>query len=164
NYFGSDSFQFHAVDESVSSNQATESITVNGLPPTGVNFVTDSAHLATIQVEGSSSGLHSNTAVGAFTETGGMSGDAHTLTLGGVSGFSMSSASNVGTLSTAGSMVSGSTNGRVYALSVTANDTTNSTHSAALPFDVVVGSGQSSSSGNDTIRLATGSGNLGINA
>ena len=44
------------------------------------------------------------------------------------------------------------------------SDTTNSTHSAALPFDVVVGSGQSSSNGNDTIKLDTGSGNLGISA
>jgi hypothetical protein len=89
---------------------------------------------------------------------------AYTFTLGGASGFTMNSASGNGTLSTTGSTVSGVTNGRVYSLTVTANDTTNSTHSAALPFDVVVGSGQSSSSGNDTIRLATGSGNLGINA
>jgi hypothetical protein len=52
NYFGPDDFKFHAVDGSVSSSQATESITVNGLPPTGISFVTDSAHLATVQVEG----------------------------------------------------------------------------------------------------------------
>jgi hypothetical protein len=64
----------------------------------------------------------------------------------------------------AASTVGGLTNGRVYPLTVTANDTTNSTHSAALPFDVVVGSGQSSSNGNDTIKLDTGSGNLGISA
>jgi hypothetical protein len=164
NYFGADGFKFHAVDEPVSSNQATESITVSGLPPTGISFVTDIAHLATIQVEGSSSGLHSSTAVGAFTETGGISGDAYTFTLGGANGFSMSSASNVGTLSPGGSVVSGSTNGRVYPLTVTVNDTTNSTHSAALPFDVVVGSGRSDSNGTDTIKLDAGSGNLGISA
>jgi hypothetical protein len=76
----------------------------------------------------------------------------------------MSSASNVGTLSTGGSIVSGLTNGRVYPLTVTVNDTTNSTHSAALPFDVVVGSGRSDSNGNDTIKLDAGSGNLGISA
>jgi hypothetical protein len=99
-----------------------------------------------------------------FTETGGISGDAYTFTLGGASGFSMSSASGNGTLSTTGSTVSGVTNGRVYSLTVMANDTTNSTHSAALPFDVVVGSGQNNSSGNDTIKLAAGSGNLGISA
>jgi hypothetical protein len=164
NTFGSDSFKFHAVDGALSSNQATETITVNALPPTGFSFVPDSAHLASIQVEGSSSGLHSSTAIGAFTETGGIAGDAYTLTLGGATGFSMSSASNVGTLSTSGSTISGLTNGKVYALTVTVNDTTNSTHSAALPFDVVVGSGQSGSSGNDTIKLETGSGNLGISA
>ena len=39
------------------------------------------------------------------------------------------------------------------------NDTTNSTHTAALPFDVVVGN-----SSNNTINLETGSGNLGISA
>jgi hypothetical protein len=164
NYFGSDSFKFHAVDEPVSSNQATESISVNGLPPSGISFITDSAHLATIQVEGSSSGLHSSMAIGAFAETGGISGDAYTFTLGGASGFTMSSASNVGTLSTGGSVLSGLTNGRVYPLTVTANDTTNSTHSTALPLDVVVGSGQSGSNGNDTIKLDSGSGNLGISA
>ena len=164
NYFGSDSFKFHAVDGSVSSSQASESITVNGLPPTGSSFVTDSAHLTTVQVEGSASGLHSGTAIGAFTETGGISGDAYTFTLGVASGLSMSSELNVGALSAGSNIVSGLTNGKVYPLTVTVNDTTNSTHSAALPFDVVVGSGQSGSNGNDTIKLDTGSGNLGINA
>jgi hypothetical protein len=164
NFFGSDSFKFHAVDESVSSNQATESITVSALPPTGISFAAASTHLATIQVEGSPSGLHSSTRIGTFTETGGISGDAYTFTLGDASGFSTSSASNIGTLSTAGGIVSGLTNGRVYALTVTANYTTNSTHSAALPFDVVVDSGQSGGNGNDTIKLDTGSGNLGISA
>jgi Bacterial Ig domain len=164
NYFGSDSFQFHAVDDPVSSNQATESITVGALPPTGISLAADSAALAAIQVEGSSSGLRSGTAIATFTETGGISGDAYSFTLSGANGFSMSSADNIGTLSTGGTIVSGSTNGRVYALTVTANDTTNSTHSAALPFDLVVGNGQSSSNGNDTIKLDTGSGNLGISA
>jgi hypothetical protein len=163
-YFGPDGFKFHAVDGPVSSNQATETITVDALPPTSISVVADSAHLAAIQVEGSSSGLHGSTAIGMFTETGGISGDAYTFTLGGASGFSMNSASGNGTLSTTGSTVSGVTNGRVYLLTVTANDTTNSTHSAVLPFDVVVGSGQNSSSGNDTIKLAAGSGNLGIGA
>jgi hypothetical protein len=164
NYFGSDSFKFHAVDEPVSSDQATESITVSALPPTGISFAADSAALTTIQVEGGSSGLRTSTAIAAFTETGGIFGDAYSFTLGGASGFSMSSASNVGTLSTGGTLVSGSTNGRLYPLTVTANDTTNSTHSAAMPFDVVVGSGQSGGNGNDTIKLDTGSGNLGISA
>jgi hypothetical protein len=164
NYFGSDSFKFHAVDESVPSNQATESITVNGLPPTGISFVTDSAHLATLQVQGGSSGLHSGTAIGSFTESGGIAGDAYTFTIGGASGFSISSTSNVGTLSTGGNTVGGLTNGKVYPLTVMVNDTTNSTHSAALAFDVVVGSGQSGGSGNDVIKLDIGSGNLGISA
>ncbi len=117
--------------------------------PTGVatNAVTQS--LATMQ---SGSGLPANTRLSTVKEVGGTSGDSYSYTLGGggAGSFTLTSSNNIGTLSTGSAGVAGATNGAVFALTVTANDTTNGMSSPASPLDVVVGS-----SGNDTINLAT---------
>jgi len=134
--------------------QGGESITVTAVQPTGYLVVPDTAHLAALESGSSGSALLKTTPIANFTESGGVAGDAYTFTLGGAGAgsFAMSSSSgNIGTLSTGGSNVSAG-NG-VYALAIQVNDTSNGTHSAALPFDVWVGTGKG-----DTVTLATAEG------
>jgi hypothetical protein len=136
-------------------------INVTPVPPTGLNFTEDTGNLAAL--EGAGSVLTSATALGTFTETGGIPGDVYSFTLGGPNAGTYALTTStlptvpttyIGTLATDGSNVSGT----LWQLTVQANDTTNQTSSAARPFDVVV-----DGSASDTLTL-TGTGSLGIAA
>ena len=115
--------------------------------PTGVSITPVTGGLAGLQT---SSGLAANANLAAIAETGGTAGDAFTYTLGGTGAgvFSLTSANNAVTLSAGASGVAGAINGAAYALTLTANDTTNGTSSPARPIEVVVGS-----AGKDTIQV-----------
>ena len=115
--------------------------------PTGVSITASAAALAGLQI---SSGLAANTGFATVTETGGTSGDQFSYSLGGGGAvdFSLTDANNQAALSTGATAVVGAADGKAYALTVTAHDTTNSTSSPAAPLEVVVGS-----SGSDTIRV-----------
>jgi hypothetical protein len=114
--------------------------------PTGVAVSLTASGLAAIST---TSGLAANTAVATVTQTGGRSGDSFSYTFGGLGAPSFALTSG-GALSTGASAVAGAVNGKLYALTVTATDTTAGPSSPASPIDVVVGS-----SGNDTVPLAT---------
>ena len=151
-FTGSDSFSFTALDEG-HSNTATETVTVTAVAPIRFSFNPDTPKGTLSALQGKNN-LNANTAIGTFTETGGASGDSFSFSLGGsgASSFTLSSASNAGTLSTGANGVAGSPGGAVYALTVTITDTTTHQSSSALPFDVVVGSSQ----GNHIVLAANG--------
>ena len=114
--------------------------------PTGVSVTPSTALLGAAQ---SNSGLSAKTALATVAEIGGQGGDAFTYTLGGAGAASFMLSSS-GTLSTGKAAVAGGTNGKAYALTLTANDTTAGSSSAASAFDVVVGG-----SGGDTVSVET---------
>jgi hypothetical protein len=101
--------------------------------------------------------------IGTFTQSGGPAGDAYTFSMGGsgISNFSPNDlVANIEYLYTANTQpVPGGNPANVYALTVTIHDTTTGAQTGALPFDVVVGD-----SSGTTIRLETGTGNLGISS
>ncbi len=125
------------------------------VPPTGFTFTPDTAALLTLESGGS--GLTGNTPLGTFTQAGGTIGDSYGFTLAGpnANAFALTSASNAGPLTTDGGGDLGTRHGKLYALTIQVNDTTNGLNSGPLPFDVVVGRG-----GRDVISTAT----LGIAA
>lgn len=104
------------------------------------------------------SGINAKAAVATFVETGGVATAAFSYTLGGAgaAAFTMGSAAGVATLSTGNSPAVGAAGGKLYALTVTASDTTAGISAAAAPLDVVVGLG----SGSGTINLASLTGML----
>jgi len=119
--------------------------------PTGVSI----ASVATTSLNAlqGSSGLAGGVAIATFAQTGGVAGDTFTYTLGGT-GASSFSISSAGVLTSAAGGVAGKANGGLYALTVSASDTTNgSAASPAKTVNVVVGS-----SGGDTVSLASISG------
>ena len=75
-----------------------------------------------------------------------------------IGSFTATAGTNSENLSVGNSNLSGNEGGTVYALSVKVNDTTNSTHSSTLPFDIVIDALDS-----NTITLH-GLGSLGIAA
>ena len=141
---------------STNTNSATLTITVKPVPPTGFTFTPDTATLSALDL---GSFLDDAEKIGTFTsEAGGIAGDHYTFTISGTgTNFIARADTNSKSLFTGNSNVTGSSGGTVYALTAQVHDTTNSTQTAALPFDVVVGS-----SNNDTINLETGTGNLGM--
>lgn len=118
--------------------------------PTGVLASPVTASLASAQ---GSSGLSKNAPLVKFSQTGGLSSDSYSYTLGGAgaAAFSLSTSSNVATL--AAKSATGAANGKLYALTLTATDTASGSSSPAVPVNVVVGS-----SGNDIVNLASLSG------
>ncbi|HBK06647.1 MAG TPA: hypothetical protein DDZ81_12390 [Acetobacteraceae bacterium] len=124
--------------------------------PTGVSIAADPSGLAAAQGSGA---LSANVALAQVAQTGGNSADSFTYSLGGAgaSAFTLASANNVGTLATGAAGVAGGTNGQLYALTLTATDTTTGNTSPASPFDVIVGG-----IGGDTVSVATLSGALGV--
>jgi hypothetical protein len=118
-------------------------------PPTGVAVAAATQSLGALQA---ANGLAANGAIATVTQVGGGSGDSFTYTLGGANSasFALSTSNNVGTLSAGPSAVAGAPGGAVYALTLTATDTTYNESSPADPLDVVVGS-----SGSDTINVET---------
>lgn len=117
--------------------------------PTGVVVSPDTAALSTVQ---SLTGLSANQAIASIEEVGGTSGDQFTYTLGGsgAAAFTLITANNVATLSVGSSGAPGMMNGELYALTLTATDTTVGTSSPAKGFDIVV-----AGSGSDTVPLST---------
>jgi hypothetical protein len=122
--------------------------------PTGISIAPVTAALGAAQT---SAGLTGNAAIAKFAELGGVSGDAFTYSLGGsgASAFALASSSSAATLSTTSSGLAGGVGGRLYALTVTANDATNGTSSPASPLDVIVGA-----AGNDTVGISALTGSL----
>jgi hypothetical protein len=117
--------------------------------PTGGTFSPVSSSVAACQAAG---GLTANSAITTVAQTGGTSSDSFSYTLGGngAGSFALTTSNNVATLAVGASGAPGAVNGMVYALAVTATDSTNGLSSPASPLDVVVGS-----SGGDVINLAT---------
>ena len=97
--------------------------------------------------------MSKDAALAKFTQIGGLSSDSYSYTLGGAgaASFSLSTSSNVATLSA--KSATGAANGKLYALTLTTTDTTSGSSSPAVPVNVVVGS-----SGNDIVNLASLSG------
>ena len=133
-----------------------ELVGINTQAPTGFTFTPDVADLSFLQ---NSSSLESFTGVGTFTEAGGIIGDTFTFSLGGAgaSAFSDSPGTTADGLYTGINGVTGSANGKVYALTLTITDADNAESSGPLPFDVVVGNSNA-----NTINLETGINNLGL--
>ena len=139
-----------AAGDSISVDNITSSTTPPAPPPvpapSGVSITPSTASLAAAQ---STNGLSAKTVLATAAEVGGQGGDAFTCTLGGAGAASFTLSSS-GTLSTGKAAVAGATNGKAYALTLTANDTTAGSSSAASAFDVVVGG-----SGGDTVSVET---------
>ncbi len=106
--------------------------------PLGVAFAANSSALSSIQ---GSSGLNNKTALATATQTGGATADTYTYTLGGTGAgsFSIATQNNTGILSTGTATVAGAAGGKLYALTVTATDTSSAKSTAAAPVNVVVG-------------------------
>ena len=117
--------------------------------PTGIAVAPATGSLAGLQ---SSGGLAANRAIGTVRQAGGPSGDQYSFSLAGTgaSTFTLAAANNAAKLYAGSSGVGGAVNGKLYALTITAVDTTAGTSSQAMPVDVVVGS-----SSNDTVQLAS---------
>ena len=130
---------------------ASATLTVQGANsgPTGVAFTSATASLAKAQ---SGSSINSKTQIATVAETGGIATDSYTYALGGTGAASFALATSSGTtsLQTGTSPATGAAGGKLYALNVTATDTTAGLSSPAIPVNVVVGQG----SGTGTINLA----------
>jgi hypothetical protein len=128
-------------------------------PPPGPTGVATSPVTASLPQAQGTSGLAANAALATVAQTGGPAGDSYSYALGGAgaASFSLATANNAATLSAGASGVAGpnNNNGRLYALSVTATDTTTGGSSPAIPVDVIVGR-----SGNDNVQIATLTGSL----
>ena len=122
--------------------------------PTGVSVTPATGPLAAAQ---GASGIAANAALANIGQIGGSTADSYAFTLGGAGAgsFTLSGSGSKATLAAGASGVAGSTNGALYALTLTATDQTSGSVSPASPLDVVVGSG-----GSDTVSLATLSGSL----
>ncbi len=123
-----------------------------GTPPSGITVAAETGSLSAIQGNGS---LPGGSPLAAITEVGGIAGDSFSYKRGGAaaSSFTLSASGTTDVLSAGSSGLAGGTNGKLYAITVTATDTTNGLSSAAVPLNVVVGG-----SGNDTVNLASMSG------
>ena len=132
---------------------ATATVTIQGVnvaPALGVAFSPSTATLAKVQ---GGSALTSKTVLATVAQTNGPAGDAYTYTLGGAGAgsFSLAASGAGATLSTGTSAPTGSAGGQLYALTVTAKDTTTGIASSAAPLDVVVGLGK----GANIVNLAS---------
>jgi hypothetical protein len=137
------------------STTATSTVNVHAQAPMNFAFTADTATLAALYGGNNPSSLTKNTQVGTFAETGGASGDSYTFTLGGdgansSSGLILSPASSANLFTNNANNVTSNENaGGAYQLTVTVNDTSNGTHTSALPFDVIV-------AGNDSNTITVG--------
>jgi hypothetical protein len=122
--------------------------------PTGVAIAPATRALASVQSVG---GLADNGMLATVTQVGGATGDSYSYTLGGTGAslFSLTTSANIGTLSAGAAGVNGSTNGALYALTLSTTDHTSGLSSPAQALDVVVGASSS-----DIISLASLSGSL----
>lgn len=117
--------------------------------PTGISVSPVTLSLKAAQ---GGAGLTASTSLGNIVQTGGVSTDidSYALTGAGAAAFTLSAAGNGATLSSGAATVAGAAKGQLYALAVTATDTTTGAASAAMPINVVVGD-----SAADTIALAS---------
>ena len=83
-------------------------------------------------------GLVGGKSIATLTQAGGISTDSFAYTVGGTASSSFTVSSS-GVLTTASGGVTGGTNGRLYAITVTAHDNTNGTSSPAVPVNVIAG-------------------------
>jgi len=121
-----------------------------GIAATATGIASASATTALAKLQGTSA-LTANTALATFTETGDYAWDSYKFALGGsgATSFALSTADDLATLSTSAAGANGAVNGALYALHLTATDTTTGNTSPQLPLDIIAGS-----SGTDTISLA----------
>jgi hypothetical protein len=118
-------------------------------PPGAVAIASVGNALAATQ---GTTGLQANTSLATLTAVGGTAGNPIAYTLGGTGAGSFAkfaNRNNTATLSTGAAGVLGRTNGAVYALTLSATDTTTGLSSTPSAFGVVVASG-----GNDVVPLA----------
>ncbi len=115
--------------------------------PTGVSIAPSPGTLAKAMP---ATGLNPSVALASFTETGGMSGDTYSYTLGGPDAASFTLTGSK--LMAAGTGVTGAVNGKLFSLTVSATDTSGagSAPSPADPLDLIVGS-----SGSDIIQVGS---------
>jgi len=120
--------------------------------------VTTAALGASIETAQGAGGLVAGMGFAGISEVGGVAGDSYSYALGGpdAAAFNLSGAGNQAVLAAGSTDVLGEANGAVYALTLTATDTTAGTTTTADPLDIVVGS-----SGADMINLAGLSGAAG---
>ncbi len=119
-------------------------------PPGAVAIAPITGALAAAQ---GTSGLNANSALGTLTAVGGVAGDPIAYKLGGTNAGSFqltANANKTATLSVGAAGATGGANGKVYALTLQATDTTTGLSSTASAFDVVIGG-----SGRDTVSIAT---------
>lgn len=123
--------------------------------PTGVSMTPVAASLARLQT---TSAMMGNVPLASLAQVGGVSGHGYSYALSGTgaAAFTLSTASNAATLAARTALTASSAAGTLHALAVTVTDTTAGLSSAAIPVNVVVGTG-----GNDTVQLAALSGALG---
>ena len=148
-------FNYQVTDGNPGGSVATSAtVAIQGtyapVAPKGVTMADATASLAKAQA---GSGINSKVAVASFAQTGGVATDTYAYTLGGAGAgsFTLATAGGVATLSSGSSGAAGSAAGQLYALTVTATDTTNGLAAPPTPVDVVVGAGK----GGNTITLAS---------
>lgn len=125
--------------------------------PTGVAITPTPSALANSQ---NSSGLSAAAAVAGVAQTGGSSSDTYSFALGGsASGaFTLTGASGTtATLAVGAGGLAGAAGGQLYALTITATDTTSGGIGPASGIDFIVGSGSA-----DTVSVAALTSGLGL--
>ena len=159
-YNSFDAFSYSSVVNGVTQNDLREMDVLGwdraGMSsPKGVTITLNASGAVAAQ---SASGLAGNAALATIAESGGASGDTYVYSLGGANGasFTLSNSASKAALAVGSGGLAGAANGRLYALNVTAVDTSNGTTSPAVPIAVVVGSGSG-----DTINSASLTGSLG---
>ena len=137
------------VMDAIGWDQTTSAPPVSTSTPTGVTVSTATSTLAAAQ---SATGLAAKVALAVVVQAGGQSSDAYAYTLGGTgaASFTLATANKVATLSTGASIVAGAAGGKLYALTVTAKDTTSGNSAPPTAIDVVVGGASG-----DTIALSS---------
>lgn len=120
-------------------------------PPTGVTIAPVPGQVAKAQ---GGSAITAKVAIATFTQVGAAAADTFNYTLGGTgsgTAFTLGTSAGIATLSSGSSGAVGAAGGQLYALNVTATDSTTGLSAPAAPVDVVVGLGK----GANTINLAS---------
>ena len=134
---------------------ASANLTVQGTyvppaPPTGVSVSPLPGQVAKAQ---GGSAITAKTPIATFAQIGGSATDAYSFALSGTgagTAFALATTANVATLSSGNGGAAGAAGGQLYALNVTATDTTTGLSAPASAVDVVVGLGK----GSNTVNLA----------
>ena len=119
-------------------------------PPGGIAITPSTASLAGAQ---GAFGLNTSSSLATLNATGGIAGDPITYQLGGADAASFkltANANKTATLSVGSTGLPGGASGKLYALTLTATDTTTTLSSTPSSFDVIVGG-----SGKDIVSVAS---------